>query len=119
MCTRKVIMPFKFKRICPICGKEELQNISTHFSVVHNLDSVKRKQWLKLAKYQTMNTVYSHSTPRVGQLSKSITSIKRSPIKISRGKSNSIMVKSGKRIKVLTQKKYILNFDFIIPCLSL
>ena len=65
-------MPFKFKRICPICGKEELQNISTHFSVVHNLDSVKRKQWLKLAKYQTMNTVYSRSTPRVGQLSKSI-----------------------------------------------
>ena len=115
MCTRTVIMPFKFKRICPICGKEELQNISTHFSVVHNLDFVKRKQWLKLAKYQTMNTVYSRSTQRVRQQSKSITSIKRSPIKISRGKSNSILMKSAKKNYSPYTKEIYPEFRFHHP----
>ena len=51
-------MPFKFQRICPICGREELTNISRHLSLVHGLKSFARKPWLKLAKYQTMNTVY-------------------------------------------------------------
>ena len=49
-------MPYRDHRICPICGRERVKNISSHFSQVHGLESSARKPWLKLAKYQTMNT---------------------------------------------------------------
>ena len=51
-------MPFKYKRICPVCGKESLGNISSHLQQVHKLSSVERKPYLKKAKYQGI-TVYS------------------------------------------------------------
>ena len=59
-------MPYRDQRICPICGRERVTNISSHFSQVHGLESSARKSWLKLTKYQTMNTVYKHlsSPPR-------------------------------------------------------
>ena len=63
-------MPFKFQRICPICGKEELTNISRHLSLVHGLSSFARKPWLKLAKYQTMNTVYKHLSSKTREQTK-------------------------------------------------
>ena len=53
-----VVMPFKYKRICPICGKESLGNISSHLQQVHKLNSVERKPYLKKTKYQGI-TVYS------------------------------------------------------------
>ena len=53
-------MPYRDQRICPICGRERVTNISSHFSQVHGLESSARKSWLKLTKYQTMNTVYKH-----------------------------------------------------------
>ena len=62
-----------------------------------------------------MNTVYSRSTQRVRQQSKSITSIKRSLIKISTGKSNSIMVKSGKKNQSPYTKEIYPEFRFHHP----
>ena len=63
-------MPFKFQRICPICGKEELTTISRHLSLVHGLSSFARKPWLKLSKYQTMNTVYKHLSSKTREQTK-------------------------------------------------
>ena len=61
-CSKRLyyIMPYRDQRICPICGRERVKNISSHFSQVHGLESSARKSWLKLTKYQTMNTVYKH-----------------------------------------------------------
>ena len=39
--------------------KEALSKISKHLPRVHGLKSFARKPWLKLAKYQTGNTVYN------------------------------------------------------------
>ena len=70
-------MPFKFQRICPIGGKEELTNISRNLSLVHGLQSVARKPWLKLAKYQTMNTVYKHLLSKTREQTKYSYFVKR------------------------------------------
>ncbi len=48
----------RFKRICPVCGKDNLKYLSEHLSSVHKLNSVERKPYLKKAKYQGI-TVYS------------------------------------------------------------
>ena len=48
----------RFKRICPVCGKENLKFLSQHLASVHKLSSVERKPYLKKAKYQGI-TVYS------------------------------------------------------------
>ena len=52
-------MPFKFKRICPICGKPALKNISSHLDKVHDIDGEQRKKWLKLSKYDAIKHIDS------------------------------------------------------------
>ena len=52
-------MPFKFKRICPICGKPELKNISSHLEQVHDIDGKQRKKWLSLSKYDAIKHIDS------------------------------------------------------------
>ena len=56
----------RFKRICPVCGKENLKYLSKHLQQVHSLSSVERKPFLKIAKYQGI-TVYRDnvSIPKV------------------------------------------------------
>ena len=48
----------KFKRICPVCGKENLKFLPQHLASVHKLSSLDRKPYLKKAKYQGI-TFYS------------------------------------------------------------
>ena len=49
-------MPYKYRRICAICGKPNLLNISQHYGEVHQLSSRKRKRYLKITPYD--NSVY-------------------------------------------------------------
>ena len=43
-------MPRRFRRTCPLCGRPDLKNISTHLLHVHGLSSKERKPYLKQAR---------------------------------------------------------------------
>ena len=43
-------MQRRFRRTCPLCGRPDLKNISTHLLQVHGLQSKERKPYLKQAK---------------------------------------------------------------------
>ena len=45
-----VVMPRRFRRTCPICGRPNLKNISTHLYQIHGLSSEERKPYLKQAR---------------------------------------------------------------------
>ena len=90
-------MPFKFQRICPICGREELTNISRHLSLVHDLKSFARKPWLRLAKHQTMNTVYKHLSSQTREQPKHLLTIRcRISMKNMKKTENTIKTKKIK-----------------------
>ena len=42
-------MQRRFRRTCPVCGRPDLKNISTHLLQVHGLSSEERKPYLKQA----------------------------------------------------------------------
>ena len=43
-------MQRRFPRTCPVCGRPNLKNISTHLSQVYGLSSEERKPYLKQAQ---------------------------------------------------------------------
>ena len=43
-------MPRRFHRACPLCGRPDLKNISTHLYQVHGLSSKEGKPYLKQAR---------------------------------------------------------------------
>ena len=43
-------MQRRFRRTCPVCGRPDLKNISTHILQVHGLSSEERNPFLKQAK---------------------------------------------------------------------
>ena len=43
-------MQRRFRRTCPVCGRPDLKNISTHLLQVHGLSSEERKPYLKQAQ---------------------------------------------------------------------
>ena len=43
-------MQRRFRRTCPVCGRPDLKNISTHLLQVHGLSSKERKPYLKQAQ---------------------------------------------------------------------
>ena len=43
-------MQRRFRRTCPLCGRPDLKNISTHLLQVHGLQFKERKPYLKQAK---------------------------------------------------------------------
>ena len=43
-------MQRRFRRTCPVCGRPDLKNISTHLLQVHCLSSEERKRYLKQAQ---------------------------------------------------------------------
>ena len=104
-------MPFKFQRIYPICGKEELTNISRNLSLVHGLKSFARKPWLKLAKYQTMNTVYKHLASKTREQTKYSYPVKR----IKNMKKQKIPTKPSVVNEFLYTKMMYPNFKFQHP----
>ena len=44
-------MPYKHRRACPICGKQNLLYLSDHLRQVHGLSSEARQPWLQQASY--------------------------------------------------------------------
>ena len=42
-------MPRKYPRTCPICGKSDLKNLSSHLDQVHNVDGEERTRYLQIA----------------------------------------------------------------------
>ena len=47
------IMPRRFPRTCPVCGRPHLKHISTHLLKVHELSSEERRPYLKQAQVST------------------------------------------------------------------
>ena len=43
-------MQRRFRRTCPVCGRPDLKNISTHLLQVHGLSSEERRPYLKQAQ---------------------------------------------------------------------
>ena len=43
----RAIMPRRFPRTCPVCGRPHLKNLSTHLLKVHELSSEERRPYLK------------------------------------------------------------------------
>lgn len=44
-------MPRTFPRICPLCGKPGVSNLSSHLEIVHDLTGLRRTRLLKEAKF--------------------------------------------------------------------
>ena len=108
-------MPFKYQRICPICVKQEINNISSHLFYVHNLDSADRKSWLKLTKHQTMNTVYKHLSSQIRKQTKHPYSVKRPRITMKNMKKQKTATKPRIVNEFLYSKMLYPNFKFQHP----
>ena len=91
-------MSFKHKRICPICGREWLVNISSHLEQVHQLGSVERKPYLEIAKYQG-TTAYNNVEPSIPKIKRVTAKAKNRTLKYN-------AKQSVKRIKATQWSKY-------------
>ena len=50
-------MPYAYTRVCPVCHKVNVQNLSRHLRQVHNLSPDERQPYLKAAQYQLQDDV--------------------------------------------------------------
>ncbi len=55
-------MPYKYRRICPICNKLDLLYLCDHLRQVHNLYGNDRKRWLKMAVFSPPKAVHTLPT---------------------------------------------------------
>ena len=108
-------IPFKFQKICHICAKEELTNISIHLSHVHGLKFFAIKPYLKLAKYQTMNTVYKHLSSKTREQTKYSYPVKRPCMTVKNMKKQKISTKPSISNEFLYTKMMYPNFKFQHP----
>ena len=60
-------MPRRFRRTCPVCGRPDLKNISTHLYQVHGLSSNQRKPYLKQARVSSWHPYTDLSRPSGGE----------------------------------------------------
>ena len=60
-------MPRRFRRTCPVCGRPDLKNISTHLYQVHGLSSKERKPNLKQARVSSWHPYTDLSRPPGGK----------------------------------------------------
>ena len=60
-------MPRRFRRTCPVCGRPDLKNISTHLYQVHGLSSKERKSYLKQARVSSWHPYTDLSRPPGGE----------------------------------------------------
>ena len=72
-------MPYSYARICPICKKVGVQNISRHLYYAHKLSSKERKPYLKSTQYQVKNGDNVYTNKRKNLLDK---------MKVQRDQSN-------------------------------
>ena len=59
-------MPRRFRRTCPLCGRPDLKNISTHLYQVHGLSSKERKPYLKQARVSSWHPYTDQPRPSGG-----------------------------------------------------
>ena len=57
-------MPRKHKRNCPICGKSELKNLSSHLDAVHDMDGARRTKYLIIANPMLMGLLTESKTAK-------------------------------------------------------
>ena len=60
-------MPRRFRRTCPVCGRPDLKNISTHLLQVHGLSSKERKPYLKQARVSSCHPYSDLPRPSEGE----------------------------------------------------
>ena len=60
-------MPRRFRRTCPLCGRPDLKNISTHLYQVHGLSSKERKPYLKQARVSSSHPYTDLPRPSGGK----------------------------------------------------
>ena len=63
-------MPYSYTRICPICQKVGIQDISRHLRFAHKLSSEERKPYLKSTQYQVKNGDNVYTNKRKNLLDK-------------------------------------------------
>lgn len=56
-------MPYKFRRICPICFKADLLYLADHLRQVHHLSCEERQPWLKSAVFSPTPSSWLPSVP--------------------------------------------------------
>ena len=61
------VMPRRFRRTCPVCGRPDLKNISTHLYQVHGLSSKERKPYLKQARVSSWHPYTGLPRPSGGE----------------------------------------------------
>ena len=57
----------RFRRTCPLCGRPDLKNISTHLYQVHGLSSKERKPYLKQARVSSWHPYTDQPRPSGGE----------------------------------------------------
>ena len=60
-------MPRRFRRACPLCGRPDLKNMSTHLYQVHGLSSKERKPYLKQARASSWHPYTDLPRPSGGE----------------------------------------------------
>ena len=65
-------MSRRFRRTCPLCGRSDLKNISTHLLQVHNLSSKEKKPYLKQARVSSWHPYSDLPRPQGEQETKKI-----------------------------------------------
>ena len=60
-------MSRRFRRTCPVCGRPDLKNISTHLLQVHGLSSKERKPYLKQARVSSWHPHTALPRPSGGE----------------------------------------------------
>ena len=60
-------MPRRFRRACPLCGRPDLKNVSTHLYQVHGLSSKERKPYLKQARVSSWHQYTDQPQPSGGE----------------------------------------------------
>ena len=61
------VMPRRFRRTCPVCGRPDLKNISTHLYQVNGLSSKDRKSYLKQARVSSWHPYSDLTRPSEGE----------------------------------------------------
>ena len=63
-------MPYSYTRVCPICQKVGVQNISGHLRFAHKLSSEEQKPYLNSTEYQVKNDENVYTNKRKNLLDK-------------------------------------------------
>ena len=63
----RAVMPRRFRRACPLCGRPDLKNISTHLYQVHGLSSKERKPYLQQARVSSWHPYTDQPQPSGGE----------------------------------------------------